>query len=305
MRTPLLVSLVSVSLLFSCGPAVGVELLEDGGLPDGGSANTGGGGGAATGGGPGTSVTFCDVQPVLQAQCGSCHGATPSAGAPTLITLADLQASSTRGGTMLDRCITRLSTTPVAGAMPPNLGGSASDITLFTDFRANGMPDCATDGGTDGGPGGGGGSSDGGVAPTTCASNLTWAYGNSLGIRMNPGEACATCHQARRRGPLAGFMGTIYPSAHEKTLCVVSTVPAGLSVEILDDTGAVRQSFSIGSFSDGSFYGGSVGTPSPYTARVVVNGVIKSQMVTPQTNGDCNVCHTAQGAQGAPGRIHW
>jgi hypothetical protein len=76
-------------------------------------------------------------------------------------------------------------------------------------------------------------------------------------------------------------------------------------VEILDTTGAVRRSFPISTLSDGNFYGGSVGTPSPYTARVVVNGVVKSQMVTPQTNGDCNVCHTAQGAQGAPGRIHW
>ena len=43
----------------------------------------------------------------------------------------------------------------------------------------------------------------------------------------------------------------------------------------------MRRSFAITAFSDGNFYGGSVGTPSPYTARVVLNGVVKSQMVTP------------------------
>jgi hypothetical protein len=32
---------------------------------------------------------------------------------------------------------------------------------------------------------------------------------------------------------------------------------------------------------------------------------VKSEMLTAQTNGDCNVCHTTLGAQGAPGRIHW
>ena len=122
---------------------------------------------------------------------------------------------------------------------------------------------------------------------------------------MNPGEACQSCHQSRRRGPLAGFMGTVYPSAHEAPLCVVSSVPSGVSVEILDSTGAVRRSFPIAALSDGNFYGGSVGSPSPYTARVVVNGVVRSQMLTAQTSGDCNACHTAQGAQGAPGRIHW
>lgn len=67
----------------------------------------------------------------------------------------------------------------------------------------------------------------------------------------------------------------------------------------------MAKSFAISALNDGNFYGGTVGVPSPYTARVVVNGVVTSQMLTPQTNGDCNSCHTALGAQGAPGRIHW
>lgn len=299
MRTSVL-SLAVFALLFSCGPEVGVEQTDDAG-------GAGGGSGSSTGGGNGASVTFCEVKPVLQAECGSCHGISPVAGAPVLMTRADLQASSPRGGTMLDRSIIRLSTTPVAGAMPPSLGGNATDIGLFTDWRANGAPDCAVDGGTGGGAGGGagGGGGGGGMVATTCASGLTWSFGNNLGVRMNPGEACASCHQTRRRGPVAGFMGTLYPSLHEATMCSVTSVPAGLSVQILDMAGVVRNTFTISSTSNGNFYGGTVGNPSTYRARVMLNGVVKSEMVGAQTNGDCNVCHTAQGAQGAPGRIHW
>lgn len=44
------------------------------------------------------------------------------------------------------------------------------------------------------------------------------------------------------------------------------------------------------------------GIPTPYTAKVVANGKTRA-MSTPQTNGDCNECHTQTGAQSAPGRI--
>jgi len=40
----------------------------------------------------------------------------------------------------------------------------------------------------------------------------------------------------------------------------------------------------------------------PYRARVLFNGT-ERVMATPQTNGDCNLCHTQMGAMGAPGRI--
>ncbi len=298
----LLLSLVAVVLFSSCDPRIeGVE--DDAGAlsgAGGGSAMTGGGTGA-TGGGLGTDVTFCDVQRVLQTKCANCHAAATPSGAPVLVTSADLRAPSSFGGTQLDRCIARLSTTPVSNAMPPGIGGTADDIQLFIDWRANGMPECA---GVDGGTGGGAGGGGGGNVMTTCAGT-TWAFGNNLGVRMNPGEACQSCHSSRRRGPIAGFMGTVYPSLHEAQLCTVTNVPSGLKVEILDSSGVVRQSFAISALNDGNFYGGTVGVPSPYTARVVVNGVVTSQMLTPQTNGDCNSCHTALGAQGAPGRIHW
>jgi hypothetical protein len=43
--------------------------------------------------------------------------------------------------------------------------------------------------------------------------------------------------------------------------------------------------------------------PSPFTARVVTpTGGVRA-MATPQTNGDCNTCHTVAGRKGAQGRI--
>lgn len=40
----------------------------------------------------------------------------------------------------------------------------------------------------------------------------------------------------------------------------------------------------------------------PYTAKVV-SDVGERLMVTPHQDGDCNKCHTADGAEGAPGRV--
>jgi hypothetical protein len=40
----------------------------------------------------------------------------------------------------------------------------------------------------------------------------------------------------------------------------------------------------------------------PYTVEVRYQGRVRA-MTTPQSTGDCNSCHTEQGAKGAPGRI--
>ncbi|MFT3706240.1 MAG: hypothetical protein QM817_01110 [Archangium sp.] len=293
-RSVLFAVLVAVS---GCGGVLGNDD-SDGGAGDGGSSTGGGAGGG--GGNVPTNVTWCDVQPMLDARCGSCHGAnvmTPQPGAPTLATRTQLLSPSPMGGTMLDRSITRMGAQPVAVAMPPSVGGAPADIALLEGWRSNNAANCSADAGTQ--------PFDAGVVTPICTSNLTWAFGNSGNTEMNPGEACVTCHTTRHRGPIDGFMGTVYPTLHEKQLCMVSNIPSGLSVQILDMAGTVRQTFSIGTFSNGNFRGGTVGSPSPYRARVMLNGVVKSEMLTAQTNGDCNSCHTTLGANGAPGRITW
>ncbi|MFO0599848.1 MAG: hypothetical protein U0228_31355, partial [Myxococcaceae bacterium] len=172
------------------------------------------------------NVTFCDVKAVLDANCASCHGATPVSGAPQLMTRAQLIANSPAGGTMLDRSIYLMGFTPLSGAMPPNVGSSAADIAVLEAWKKNGLPNCTlppSDAGV-----------DAGTMTPVCTSGRTWNFGTSGRTEMNPGEACVSCHTSRGRGPLDGFMGTVYPTVHELPLCMDTSVPGGLVVEILD-----------------------------------------------------------------------
>jgi hypothetical protein len=166
-----------------------------------------------------------------------------------------------------------------------------------------------------GGHGGGSGSSDAGLlSPTTCASNSYWTMFTNGSPSMNPGYACRACHLGQNfqgQNPNKEskserayfFIGTVFPSAHEKDLCN-SPPPAGAKVEILNKDGTVGDTLLVNSV--GNFFSSTVTTPVvlPYTARLVANGKTKS-MATGQTSGDCNSCHTEQGASGAPGRIFW
>ncbi len=124
-------------------------------------------------------------------------------------------------------------------------------------------------------------------APAQCTSGRKWTSGN--GPTMSPGDICQGCH---------GFSiaGTVYPTLHETGLCY--GVNGGAQVIITPSCGTpiTLTVNSAGNF----YYTGSVRLP--YTAKVVVNGAERA-MVTPQTLGDCNACHTPTGLQGAPGRI--
>lgn len=256
-----------------------------------------GGGNGGTGGGTGT-VTWCDVKPMLDQNCITCHGNPPLQGAPVLMTRDQFAAASPLGGTMLDRSIARMRVLTLAAAMPPSVGGTAEQIALMEAWRTNNLQNCDYDGGVVE-------PVDAGNVTPVCTSNQYWNGGTSGRTEMNPGEACQACHQSRGRGPLDGFMGTVYPTLHELPFCKATSVPAGLTVEILTLGGAVQTVIPVSQFSNGNFRGGTFGVPSPYRARVKVNGVIVGEMRTAQTSGDCNSCHTSAGTQAAPGRIHW
>jgi mono/diheme cytochrome c family protein len=51
----------------------------------------------------------------------------------------------------------------------------------------------------------------------------------------------------------------------------------------------------------GNFYSLQSVTP-PLSAKVTYGGAVR-QMTAAATSGDCNTCHTQNGANGAPGRI--
>jgi mono/diheme cytochrome c family protein len=119
---------------------------------------------------------------------------------------------------------------------------------------------------------------------------------------MTPGGNCIQCHATTGgEGPLFQLAGTVYPSAHEPANCngANGNGPGGAVVVA---TGANGVEVRMPTNGVGNFAGWSTGLTFPYTARVEYQGRTRA-MVAPQTNGDCNVCHTLAGTAGAPGRI--
>jgi hypothetical protein len=142
-------------------------------------------------------------------------------------------------------------------------------------------------------------------AAPTCTSGKTWTLGDRGSSLMHPGDMCITCH-TQKGGPDFTIAGTVFPSGHEPTDCNGSSGAAiGLQVVITDANGKVT---SLGVNSVGNFYSyaPSSGGPSiafPIHAKVVANGGKERAMSAAQTDGNCNSCHTQNGANSAPGRI--
>jgi len=154
--------------------------------------------------------------------------------------------------------------------------------------------------GTGGTVGAGGVDGGGGDLPSTtvtCTSMTTWRQGNEGSTDMNPGQACISCHE-QGEGPILALAGTVYPTAHEPDNCNGADGSNGAQVIITQANGKV---LTLMPGPSGNFlYIGSVALP--YQAKLVYMGRERT-MVLPQQSGDCNSCHTVDGAQGAPGRI--
>ncbi len=137
---------------------------------------------------------------------------------------------------------------------------------------------------------------------STCTSGTYWTLGSTKSASMEPGHACRSCHVILGQAGSKDFdiSGTVYPTAHEPDDC---NGLGGMTVVITDvnKTDHVLQVNSVGNFYNDDALG-FLKIPTPYTAKVV-NGSKVRAMITAQTVGDCNSCHTEQGAQAAPGRI--
>jgi hypothetical protein len=166
-----------------------------------------------------------------------------------------------------------------------------------------------TGGGTDTGTGGSalvsgtGGSGTGGTtnpltAPPTCTSNMNWLGGNEGSANMNPGMACISCHASGGEGPRFTIAGTVYPTGHEPDGCYGASGTSGAQVVI---TGADGRTLTLTPSSAGNFSSSS-SVAMPYNAKVVYMGRERA-MGASQSTGDCNSCHTQNGANLAPGRI--
>jgi len=275
--------------------------------PDGGTGGggpDGGTGDAGTGGGSDAGVSGdlpCDVANLLTGYCTVCHGSPPAGGAPdSLNSLAALTSMSVSEPTKTRAqvCVERMASTTAPMPPPPNASVPAASQASFSAWV-----DAGTPAGTCGAP-----TPDGGPppdptfsGPPTCTSGVYWTQGNEGSSRMHPGLACIVCHtQSGGDGPRFAVAGTVYPTGHEYDDCDGSAA-SGAVVTVTDITG-VSKSFTANAV--GNFYGSPVtGWPVfPITAQVTFSGKVRL-MSTAVSSGDCNSCHTLDGANGAPGRI--
>ncbi|HTR49258.1 MAG TPA: hypothetical protein VMJ10_01045 [Kofleriaceae bacterium] len=252
----------------------------------------GSGGAGSAGGGSNANATGdlpCDVQTILSDHCTSCHGDPPSNGAPmSLVTYDDLIAPGTDGQSIAQRALVRMTSTTMPMPPAPSAPVAATDIATFQAWVDAAMP-----------PGTACSSPDPLNAPPTCTSGKYWTAGDDGSAKMHPGDACISCHASHSGGddaPQFTIAGTVFPTGHEPDDC--DGVNGGAQVVITDANNAT---YTLTANSVGNFYT-SAAVVFPIHAKVVANGQ-ERDMGTAQTSGDCNSCHTQNGANMAPGRI--
>jgi mono/diheme cytochrome c family protein len=236
----------------------------------------------------------CEVEALLRARCQNCHSSDPVAGGGiSLLTYADLIAPS-KGSpkvTMAARSLARMKDSqfpmPPAPASPP----TNEEIAAFEAWIEASTPpvNCNF-----------GGPKDPGPDQYLCTTDSYWTGGSSGSPWMMPGHACVACHKTTNSAPRFAVAGTLYATAHEPDTCYGVPASAGAMVVITDANGVELPPIPVSA--GGNFFARWTSLAVPYRAKVVL-GDSERVMLTPQTNGDCNACHTRDGAQGALGRI--
>ncbi|TSC24480.1 hypothetical protein [Corallococcus sp. Z5C101001] len=254
-----------------------------------------GGGGSDAGTDLGPDELPCDVKAVVAERCAYCHTTPLKGSAPmALLARSDFQRASSVNAlqSVGQRSLERLGS--AAAPMPPKSEPSLPDAqrAVLTAWLESGMP-AGTCGSLPAGP-----------APTTCSSGSFWSEASGTGASMAPGHACRNCHLQQAPSVAYFFMGTVYPTLHEADGCDPRLAsPSEVKVEILDSQGQTRLTLTPNAA--GNFMSNSLqpSFPLPYRVRLVGADGRSREMSTLQTNGDCNTCHTEQGASNAPGRI--
>lgn len=238
----------------------------------------------------------CDVQGVIENRCLECHSTQSP---PPLLRYEDFIAKSTKdpakSRAQISLEMMKAKEMPPAPALP----AEDDEIAAFEQWVAGGTQKnpmaCTTQVG-DGGVGDAG--SDGGVGDGGCTSGKFWPAASNRGSDlMHPGTNCNACHQTNR-GPNLRVVGTVYPTLRDPNDCNGSAPPPQLTVVITD---ARNRTFRLPVNEAGNFM--TTNRPQLPIKAMVTDGTKTRQMIGTVTRGDCNACHTAQGLNGAPGRI--
>ncbi len=248
----------------------------------------------------GTAASLCDVLDLLATRCDSCHSSPPLPPAPmSLVSYADLRAPALEDPmkSYAQMSVLRMQNTLLPMPPAPAAPATAAEIAIIQSWIAAGDPyaNCSPpDAGASANPLSDASPSDASIGgsdydgPLVCSSGKTYTSGH--GSTMRPGDVCQSCHGFK-------IAGTVYATEHEPLFCDGVNVP-GASVVITGANGAATTIpiNNVGNFDTNTTIA------LPFRAKVIYDGG-ERDMLTPQTIGACNSCHTANGANAAPGRI--
>lgn len=114
------------------------------------------------------------------------------------------------------------------------------------------------------------------------------------GATMSPGRDCISCH-ASGEGPDYTIAGTVMGAYDDIDDCNGVT---DVTVTLTDADGVVT---TLTTNAAGNFFS-TAELVMPYTVELSAGGQTRA-MSTAQSDGNCATCHTADGANDAPGRI--
>jgi len=286
------------------------------GMTGAGAAGAGAGAGGASSGGfaapvPGGDLP-CAVFELLSAHCLECHGRPVRGGAPmTLLDRTDLLAASRRDPSQrnVDRMLLRMMDDAAPMPLPPRARVPVAELAALQAWIDAGAPAGSCGNAPAGGPPAAGAPAvidDPAFAATeVCTSNDYWEDGDDGSRRMHPGRACVSCHGSTDEEDAPSFSvgGTVFPTAHEPDECY------GFDGEEATDTFVVitdanGQELRLEVNDAGNFHSDEDGDRVAFPIRAkVVRGGRERVMFGERMSGDCNSCHTQDGANGAPGRI--
>jgi hypothetical protein len=139
------------------------------------------------------------------------------------------------------------------------------------------------------------------VPDDVCYSKEIWAYQDKDSPQMNPGRSCVKCHDDyddEFHAPKYTLGGTVMGHLHENDDC------RGEPEMFVVVTDANGQEIKLPTNHAGNFWMDiTVELEMPLEAKIIDRNGNERVKQIPVSSGDCAMCHTKEGAFGAPGRL--